>query len=283
MKKSWPKNFPVVDNPLDWMPFTTVQIRTDVGTGTGFFFSFPVEEDKVIETIVTNKHVLESAQEISFSVHKKKFKGEQFYPSKESEDITLTRSDLDWLMIEHPNADVDLCGINFIPIREFMREEKRIELFYGVYTTNNVLSDEELANLQTVEDVLMIGYPIGLWDEENNMPLMRRGVTASHPALDFNGKSEFVVDIGAYPGSSGSPIVLASVGTYVDKMRKTVIVGARFGLLGVLYGAPVFNSEGKILVQPIPTRSSTAIVPQMTHLGYVVKATEILQLIQPIP
>ena len=280
---SWPENFPAVDNPLDWMPFTTVQIQTDVGVGTGFFFSFPVGEGKVIEIIATNKHVLENAQEVHFSVHKKQLKGEQIYPEKESKHVTLSRSDLDLLLIEHPDANVDLCGINFIPIREFLKEEEGVELFYGVYTTNNVLSDEELANLQTVEDVLMIGYPIGLWDEENNMPLVRRGITASHPALDFNGKSEFVVDIGAYPGSSGSPIVLASVGTYIDKVRKEVIVGARFGLLGVLYGAPVFNSEGKVLVQPIPTRSPTAVVPQMTHLGFAVKAKEILRLIQPAP
>ena len=42
------------------------------------------------------------------------------------------------------------------------------------------------SELSAVEEILMIGYPNGLWDAVNNYPLIRRGVTASHPAVDFD-------------------------------------------------------------------------------------------------
>lgn len=32
-----------------------------------------------------------------------------------------------------------------------------------------------------MEDVVMIGYPIGLSDTYNHKPIIRRGITASHP------------------------------------------------------------------------------------------------------
>jgi hypothetical protein len=48
----------------------------------------------------------------------------------------------------------------------------------------------------------MVGYPNGLWDTANNFPLIRRGVTATHIKNNYNGKSEFVIDIACYGGSS---------------------------------------------------------------------------------
>lgn len=52
----------------------------------------------------------------------------------------------------------------------------------------------------------MVGYPDGIWDEFNNQPIVRRGITATHPKNDFNGKGEFLIDAVCFPGSSGSPV-----------------------------------------------------------------------------
>src|SRR3954471_785314 len=75
-------------------------------------------------------------------------------------------------------------------------------------------SDAQLQELSAVEEILMIGYPNGLWDAVNNYPLIRRGVTASHPAVDFdvNGVPTTVIDAACFPGSSGSPVVLHNAG-----------------------------------------------------------------------
>lgn len=50
--------------------------------------------------------------------------------------------------------------------------------------------------------MLIIGngvvYEIGLWDELNNFPIIRNGITVSHPVLNFNGKSIGIVDMACY-------------------------------------------------------------------------------------
>ena len=59
---------------------------------------------------------------------------------------------------------------------------------------------EELSDLLPVESVLMIGYPDGLWNEVHDLPFSRRGVTATPPGVDFNGRPTFHVDLGVLPG-----------------------------------------------------------------------------------
>lgn len=63
----------------------------------------------------------------------------------------------------------------------------------------------------------MIGYPNGLWDSVNNMPIVRRGTMATNISLNHNDKREFVIDAACFPGSSGSPVVLFNKGGYADK------------------------------------------------------------------
>ena len=41
----------------------------------------------------------------------------------------------------------------------------------------------------------MIGYPNGLWDKVNGLPFFKRGMTATHPYINYNGREEFVMDI----------------------------------------------------------------------------------------
>jgi len=130
----------------------------------------------------------------------------------------------------------------------------------------------------------MVGYPIGLWDENNNLPIFRRGVTATHPSIDFKGKKEFLIDVAAFPGSSGSPILLLNEsGIYHDKKQKANVVGQRIVFLGVLYAGPQMTAEGEIVVRDIPThRQIFAQVPLMINLGCVIKAGEVLTLSQQI-
>ncbi len=55
------------------------------------------------------------------------------------------------------------------------------------------------------------------------------------------------------------------------------MVGNRVMLLGVLYAGPQINAEGKIVAKPIPvTFVPVSETKLMIHLGYVVKAEEIV-------
>src|SRR5690606_32118899 len=114
-----------------------------------------------------------------------------------------------------------------------------------------IMSDEELDQLTALEDIIMIGYPNGIWDSVNNLPIMRRGITATHPKMDFNGKPEFMIDAACFPGSSGSPIILLNEGSY--RTQDSIVMGSRVKLLGVLYAGPVSTVTGNIQVVNIPT------------------------------
>ena len=264
--------------------FTTVRIEVklkdgEAGVGTGFFFIAKVDEQRSLPLIITNKHVIERAEIGLFQVHEAKVNGRQSQPSGHFLTVKIDNFKSYW--IPHPDPSIDLCAIPFQPLQEAaVRQGKMI--FYKAFTEEHVWTDQQLMELNAVEDILMAGYPIGLWDMNNNLPLIRRGITASHPAVDFLGKPQFVIDAACFPGSSGSPVVLANLGSYYRK-DGTLIVGTRFVLLGVLYAGPRWTAKGEVKFEPIPTNVMPVIkLPLMIHLGYVVKAREVLRLAQYI-
>lgn len=57
----------------------------------------------------------------------------------------------------------------------------------------------QLGELSAIEDIIMIGYPDGIWDSINNQPIIRRGITATQPKNNFNGKQEFLIDAACSP------------------------------------------------------------------------------------
>jgi hypothetical protein len=119
----------------------------------------------------------------------------------------------------------------------------------------------------------MVGCPNGLFDASNNLPMFRKGITASHPAKNYQGRSEFVVDLACFPGSSGSPVFLYSTGANFDRSSGNYSLGnIRMFLLGVLYAGPTINQQGRIVLSKDPSVSISA----MMHLGMVVKSTRIL-------
>lgn len=104
-----------------------------------------------------------------------------------------------------------------------------------------------MEELSAVEEILMVGYPNGLWDSVNNYPLIRRGITASHPAVDFevDGVPTTVVDAACFPGSSGSPVILHNVGTYTDK-KGTTHIGTRTMFLEYCFRVRKCRPTGKL-------------------------------------
>ena len=74
--------------------------------------------------------------------------------------------------------------------------------------------------IDAIEDIIFIGYPNGIWDSVNNMPILRKGSTATHPCLNYNGKKEFMIDAACFPGSSGSPVLIFNENGYKDKKGK---------------------------------------------------------------
>jgi len=251
--------------------FSTARIQNGQSIGTGFFFSFKVDDKTDIPVIVTNKHVVAGAEYVNFAMHEAVVEDSKHYPSGEFMRVNYKSK---W--IDHPNSDVDLCITPVQPLISEVKKQKK-EIFYTKLNEDIIWSDDKLEELSVVEDVLMVGYPIGLWDEVNNLPLVRKGITSTHPAINFQGKSTGAVDIACFGGSSGSPILIVNQGAYATK--KGTIVGSRTIFLGVLFSGPFYNSEGEIVIKNIPTvEKSVSINKTMVNLGFYIKAKEILAL-----
>lgn len=231
-------------------------------SGTAFFVC--IEDPRFPNpqfALVTNKHVVAGISEATLRFHRTT---ENLVPTGETIQTTVTNFEDKWLM--HPDADVDLCIASLGDLKEELAG-LGIQVRMAYVISEHLPSDAELKSMSSVEDVLMVGYPIGIADDVSNLPIIRRGITAIHPSVDFSGRPISVIDMACFPGSSGSP-VFAVEQLHGGKRKVT--------FLGVLFAGPTFDMHGKIVPVPIPTGCYvSSVTPGMVHLGYIVKAREL--------
>ena len=271
-------------SPSRLLRYLTVQIRTASapgaswsGTGTGFHFGFQ-KGDQSAPLIITNKHVLDGAAVIGLRLHKADEKGEPV--SGPGEEVSFAVSDVPTIL--HPDPAVDLAAIPAAPIINMVRDQLGWKPYiYGV-GADTIPTHRQWAELGTLEDVIMAGYPTALGDAHNNLAIVRRGITATPANADYQGKREFLIDIAVFPGSSGSPVVILNEGSFTTPQG--ISFGTRFHLLGLLYAGHYQRATGEIVTIPAPTTARTvAQVDQMIHLGICVKSTRIKELEKLLP
>lgn len=150
-------------------------------------------------------------------------------------------------------------------------------LFYIPLDVSLIPTDLALCDLFAIEDIIIVGYPNGIWDGINNKPIYRKGITATHPCFDYNGKKEFLFDAACFPGSSGSPVFILNV--YKDKRGNTYLGWSRVLLMGTLYAGPQHTSTGEIKIIDIPTAQTPVAISRIpNNLGLVIKSNRILEL-----
>jgi len=255
----------------------TIRIECDLadgrtGTGTGFFFRFAEHEDQHIPAIITNKHVVSGAVRGRFHLTLANNSGEPL--TGQHQAIQFDNFERRWL--QHPSPDVDLC---VMPIAPLIRsaQQQNIRFFYIAADRSLIPTQAELDDLTALEDIVMIGYPNGIWDSANNLPIIRRGITATHPNIDYNGRPEFIIDAACFPGSSGSPVFIFNLGGYTTRSGGTVIGPNRVKLMGVLYAGPQYTAEGEIAIVNVPTVQRPVVLSNIpNNLGIVIKSTKLL-------
>jgi len=263
---------------VEQLAYCTVRVSCQLpdkstSVGTGFFMSFVPEgaTGRSIPAIVTNRHVVQGAENGTFLLTRATNDGAPDVGTFE----TFTLANFEKLWIEHPDPDVDLCIMPLGPLVN-AAHSKGTRFFYKSFIEETIASPTLFSELSALEEITMIGYPVGIWDAKNNMPIFRKGVTATHPYIDYQGRKEFVVDIACFPGSSGSPVLLCNLGGYTDRHGNTHLGSTRIHLLGVLYAGPQYTAEGEIRVMPIPTGLKPVPVTLIpTNLGYVIKAEKL--------
>lgn len=258
------------------LQYSTVRLEVETpsggtGTGTAFSFRFPEKDSRHVPVIVTNKHVVADASKGKFRMTVANAEGNPV--DTECVNVVVEDSQSHW--IHHPDPSVDLAVLPIGPlVRDAADRGKRF--FRRSLDPGLIPSQAELEELTTVEDILMVGYPNGIWDALNNLPVFRRGVTATHPAKFYNGRPEFMIDVACFPGSSGSPVFLYNPMGFTNKHGQLVLQ-SRLRLLGILYAGPQHTVKGELQIMQIPTRDAPVPISRIpNNLGNVIRAEKLL-------
>ncbi len=239
----------------------TMLIENEWGEcGTGFLVARKVDAEIVRAFLITNKHVLNKdpqrrvrASRIRLHVNKKNAQG-----GVEGETVSVslvTGSGKPWR--EHPDRDVDVLAFDITSLLATRPDIEKKWATYDLFLTN-----ERIKELQITmgEEVMTVGYPLGLRHRTTNLPLVRSGIIATkigeslEDEVEENGTIRkrilrgFLIDGATIPGSSGSPVVLKPViGRVVgDSIQMGTPPPILLGIVAETRYAPIRTTAGEI-------------------------------------
>lgn len=263
-----PKSF------LEHVLFSTLRIQlidnnnNECGVGTGFLIKADIGKDDLSTILlITNKHVLKESPKIFINFH---HSGDK--PNEPDLDKVFPFLALGYELAytEHPDPKIDLACINISQIID-----KHLDKIYFQALDTDILSNLNEPYLDVANRIIFVGYPEGLFDQKHNLPIVRTGITASHPKIDFNKIPQFLIDAQVFPGSSGSPVFLDlndarfSQGEIIFEAGKP-----NYKLIGVVSDTIV----KKNIVEPIEVKTKNAVY-EVIGLGVVFKSTALKELI----
>jgi hypothetical protein len=189
-----------VEGPQDKQPIAT-----------GFLFGRrsgekdPSGQDLYGVFLVTNRHVFEDP------VSKKhlpkvflRFNVSGGQPARHYEVNLLDPSGKPiWIRHAADSADIAVLSIN----GQKLREEGIKFFFFSEDRHSYLMADREKYGIATGDGLFVLGFPMGIRGAAQNFVIARKGIVAR---VDEEVLKEhfFFVDVAAYPGNSGGPIVI---------------------------------------------------------------------------
>lgn len=239
--------------------FSTLRIeRPSTETmGTGFLVEVPacVDGRKYI-FLITNKHVLDDpSKETRLSFHLKDAEGTPLLGDVFKINVTAFQKGY----YSPDSDDVDLALINVSEFVDLIKNKTGKDVNFRNIPID-MISDYKEQDLVPNQKILFIGYPSDRYDHKNYLPILRGGIIASIPKVDFEGKPQVLVDAQVFQGSSGSPVFAT--------------LGGAWKFIGVIFQAMVRNQE----VQIIET-AQQVVTQEMLGIGMIIKSTEVSKLI----
>lgn len=205
--------------------YATVRIENEWGqSGTGFLVARKIDEASGRVFLVTNKHVVNEdprqRQNASALTLFMNIRADNGVIHARATRMPL-KANGDKLWREHCDPHVDVLAVDVTAIVVGIPQLEKKWATYELFATPDVLLEQEITQ---GEEVVVIGYPLGLAHARTNSPLVRQGMVATNIGerisipiqLRTGGTQQvevpaFLVDSAVVPGASGSPVVLKPV------------------------------------------------------------------------
>jgi len=262
-----------IDSAAKRLLFSTVRVDTELedgsaGSGTAFVITHRHARGAT-PFIVTNRHLVEGVRRGGLIFTQQREGRPDFGRS-----FQLNIDDFSAAWFHHPDAETDLTIIPLRPLERAARD-MGVELYYQSIDSRSIPDAAQVRDFDALEEILFVGYPSGIWDQVNLMPILRRGTTATPLELDFEGRKQFLIDAAVYPGSSGSPVFVVR-----DDPLRSRAEGARtIWFVGVVAAVFFRQEQDEIVSVPIPaSRGSGAVTTEMIDLGLILKAESVREL-----
>ena len=209
---------------LTWV-HATVRVENEWGKGgTGFLVIRKMEKKQGKVFLVTNKHVIhldpESREKAHFLTLFLNVREKDGTVAGKSLQAPLIEDDKK-LWREHPNPHVDVIAVDITSLINSYPNLENRGADYSLFATPQILKEETITE---GEEVLILGYPLGLFHTRIHSPLVRQGIVATKigERIQVRLRSSsgdplrveipgFLIDAAIIPGSSGSPVVLKPI------------------------------------------------------------------------
>lgn len=233
---------------------------------TGFIVSEKIDDNISIPIIITNKHVIEEADEIRFYF----IKSDEGKPIL-GKGVEIKMKNPKTQFFNHPDESVDLTALPIAPLLRGLEKKKNLPFYIPIPNTPLIATRDDLSKFDAIEDIIFIGYPNGIYDTTNLTPVVRKGITATPISLLFEGKSSFLIDSAIFTGSSGSPVFVYNNGIFSDGKGNFSLGGQRLVFAGVI-------SEFHVSNDYLEEKDMSISTP--LNLGEVIGADKVKELIK---
>ncbi len=265
-----------------WL-YATVPVDNPQGeSGTGFLAFRSTGPDQGRVFLVTNKHVIsrDPAQRaaVPHIVCHFNTKEPDGSPGTVSGQVPLTNTDGSRRFREHPDVDTDVYALDVTNVMQLNPKLEKRWVGYDMFADEAKRTELDIT---VGEDIVTIGYPLGLRQGGSNFPLVRQGVIATKigglvkdkvqsPGGGLRDRSlrAFLIDGGTVPGSSGSPVILKPV---IGRIQgNSIVMGAAPPvLLGIV-------AETKYA----PVQLGAAVIPSFAGLGLAFEVETIRETVE---
>lgn len=268
------------ETSIERLLLSTMRIVTPLSVGTGVIVEHRWGDGNRGTFLVTNKHVVESTPYGTLTFTTAPERHGPLYPEPDLRRHVATHMEgKAWNWVGHPSDDIDVTALAISHLLDGLWKEEE-KPYYQPLLTSMFPSADAFGQMDSIEDLLFIGYPNGVYDKTNNLPIVRRGLAATPIHLDYEGKPVFLIDASVFPGSSGSPVFIYNSGVWSDRGKVTV-AGTRVYLLGIIASVFFRESDGSITFKEIPSSMRPVVTTQeMIDLGVVYKVRTILETIE---